>query len=264
MMEQALGWLLFLLPLAGAGAVAAVAVTKLRETHEQASLFIAGGAGGFALFAVARRFLEGRVPGELFWVLNGPVFVASVGAVVFGFLKVFDAANPKTGRPLPPLLSAMPPHKPNLFLRGFFGFFGAMGILSNMGRFSEGPAIFVVGGGLVSLVAVLAGSYFIDKLGAPHVWVLERRPDLIVWCYTHQLTVVNRKTGSRTVHWSAQLGLQTGMLVGIPASSQENAQLIAAGVVELRPGILVGYTTDTLAKFKAMTKAPVEGQAALR
>lgn len=261
MIAQALSWLLFFLPLAGAAAVAFVAMTKLRERDEQAAVFIAAGAGGFVLFALVRRFLEGTLPPTLFWVASQPVFVASVGAVVFGFMKLFETVNPRHGRPLPPMLNSATNYKPNLFLRGFFGVFGVMGILASMGRMGEGAdGILIAGGGIAALVAVLVGSYFIDKQGAPHLWVLERRPDLIVWCYTHQLTVVNRKTGSRTVHWSAQMGLQTGMLVGIPANSQLDAQTIAAGVHELKPGIMLGYSPENLAKFQLMSKAPVQGE----
>ncbi|MFT3712978.1 MAG: hypothetical protein QM817_35445 [Archangium sp.] len=257
-----MGWLLFLVPIAGAGALAFVAMTRLRERDEQAAIFISAGAGGFIVFALARRFLEGTLPPMLFWIADEPVFVASVGAVVFGFMKLFETVNPKHGRPLPAVLNSAATHKPNLFVRGFFGFFGVMGILANMGRFIDGGGggMLVAGGGIAALVAVLAGSYFIDKQGAPHLWVLQRRPDLIVWCYTHQLTVVNRKTGSRTVHWSAQMGLQTGMLVGIPASSQLDAQTIAAGVHELKPGIMLGYSPENLAKFQLMSKAPVQGE----
>lgn len=247
-----LGWVMFLLPLLGCGAVVGVAMTKVREKNEQAAVFMAAGAGGYLLFQLARQVLEGRLPPAIFGLLGHLVFAAGIGAVIFGLLKLLDESNPKLTTPLPPQLAALPPHKPNVFLRGFWGFFGAMGMLAGG---LQGEYLLFTASGLIALAAVLYGSYYVDKQGPLHLWAIQRRPDLIIWSYVHQLTVVNRRYGTRTVHWSAQLGLSTGSVIGVPADGEAHAQQLAAAVYSMRPGILVGYSADNLAKFKAMSKA---------
>ncbi|MBL8916650.1 MAG: hypothetical protein JNM17_38470 [Archangium sp.] len=247
-----LGWVMFLLPLVGCGAVVGVAMTKVREKNEQAAVFMAAGAGGYILFQLARRVLEGRLPPAIFGFLGHLVFVAGIGAVVFGLMKLQDDANPKLTQPLPPQLATLPAHKPNVFLRGFWGFFGAMGMLAGG---LQGEFLIFTAGGLLALGAVLYGSYWVDKQGPLHLWAIQRRPELIIWSYVHSLTVVNRRYGTRTVHWSAQLGLSTGSVIGIPADGEAHAQQLAAAVYAMRPGILIGYSPDNMAKFKAMASA---------
>lgn len=249
-----LGWVLFALPLLGALAVAGVAMTKVREKDEQAAFLMAGGAGAYVLFALVRQFAGGVLPADLLWLVNPFVLVVSVGLVVFGLMRLLDTQNPKRTQPLPPMLATLPPYKPNLFIRGFFGFFGAMGILSG-GLRGEGAMLLFAVMSLVALGAVLAGSYLVDQQGPPYKWVLERRPELIIWTYVHSLTVVNRRYGTRTVTWSAQLGLQSGAVVGIPAAGESAAQQLCASVSMMRPGILIGYSPENLSKFKAQAKA---------
>jgi hypothetical protein len=237
------GWL----PAVGAAAVVAVALLKVRAVSERAALAMAAGAG----LALAFRVVHFFVQHELLWVLDPLVYVGSVGAVVYGLMLLVDAANPKTARGLPATLAALKVERPNTFVRGFFGFFGLAGIFTGLG--GRDPLVLVAGA--VALVATLVGSWWVGAQGPLWRWVLERRPDQVLWAYVHQLTVHNRRAGTTSVHWSAQLGLASGARIGIPALGDSHAQQLVVSVLELRPGILVGFSPETRAKFDQLVAA---------
>lgn len=237
--------LLSLVPLLGAAAIVAVAQTKVRERSERAAMAMTLGGGVEIAFSLVHVFVRH----ELLWVVSPVAQVAAVGGVVFGLFTLLDELNPRSARALPPLLVPTTPYKPNLFQRGFFGVFGAMGLMAG-GLYSPLGLL----GGLAALAAVLYGSLWVDGQGPFHTWVLQRRPDLVLWGYVHQLRVVNRRSGSTSVHWTAQLGLSTGTVISIPATGEEQARQLVAAVLEIKPGILLGYSPENLSRFQAMSK----------
>lgn len=247
---------LHFLPLAGAAAIILLAQTQVRERSEKASLALSVGAGLEAAFLLARHFFQS----ELLWAAGPLVHVASAGAVAFGLITLVDELNPKRPGALPPLLASHQEAGPNLFLRSFLGFFGVMAVLSTGLR---GGGMVGAGVALLAIGATLAGSVWVERQGPLGRWVLERRPDLVVWSYVHSLRVVNRKTGSSTTHWSAQLGLASGALVPLPAMGEQQAQALVMAVLERCPGIVLGFSPENVAKFKATPEA-MRGLNALR
>ncbi|MDP1829376.1 MAG: hypothetical protein Q8L48_39285 [Archangium sp.] len=243
------------LPLAGAAAIILLAQTQVRERSEKASLALSIGAGLEAAFLLARYFIQS----ELLWAAGPLVQVASVGAVVFGLITLVDELNPKRPGAMPPLLAGHKEAAPNLFLRYFFGFFGLVAVLSTGLR---GGGMIGAAVSLVAIGATLAGSVWVERQGPLGRWVLERRPELVVWSYVHSLRVVNRKTGSSTTHWSAQLGLSTGALVPLPAMGEQQAQALVMAVMERCPGVVLGFSPENVAKFKSTPEA-MRGASAL-
>jgi len=240
------------IPVLGAAAVILAAQLKVRERSDRAAMLMSVGPGVYVLVMLVRQFVQS----ELLWALAPVVTVGAIGSVVYGLFVLMEALHPRHGRPLPPLLAAGgPPHKPNLFIRGFFGFFGVMAIFAGFGRMGGGSGMVGVVLGVAALLGTLYGSWWVDKQGPAHRWVLEHKPELIIWTYVHQLTVVNRRYGTRTVHWSAQLGLSTGEKVGIPASGEQGAQALVGSVLQLRPGIIAGYSPENVARFVAQVNA---------
>lgn len=239
---------LHFLPLAGAAAIILLAQTQVRERSEKASLALSVGAGLEAAFLLARHFFQS----ELLWLAGPVVHVASAGAVAFGLITLVDELNPKRPGAMPPMLASHQEAGPNLFLRYFLGFFGVMAVLSTGLR---GGGMVGAGVALLAIGATLAGSVWVERQGPLGRWVLERRPDLVVWSYVHSLRVVNRKTGSSTTHWSAQLGLASGALIPLAAMGEQQAQALVMAVMERCPGIVLGFSPENVAKFKSTPEA---------
>ena len=132
-----------------------------------------------------------------------------------------------------------------------------------MGLFASGihASLLMMATGVLALVGVLAGSVWVEKQGPLGRWVLQRRPDQVVWSYVHQLRVVNRRTGSSTTHWSAQLGLASGVLVPLPAQGELHAQQLVAAVMERCPGVALGFSPENATRFKS---APQQMRAGAR
>ena len=235
------------LPLIGAAAVAVLAQVQVRERSERASIALTVGAGLEAASLLGRQFSNG----QLLYLASPLVQVASVASVVFGLVTLVDELNPKRPTPLPAALATHKQAGPNVFLRGFFGVFGAIGMLVTGMRMSPLLAI----AGVVALAAALYGSIWVERQGPLGTWVLERRPELVAWTYVHALRVVNRQTGSSTTHHSAMLGLSNGALLQLPALGEGQAQSLSAAVYERCPGICVGFSPENAARFKSTPEA---------
>ncbi|MEW5740630.1 MAG: hypothetical protein AB1938_17005 [Myxococcota bacterium] len=249
---QLLDWL----PVLVAAGVVALAQLKVRERAQTAALFLSAGAGLEVVWSLAQRFVLRRgavASGDeldlpLSWTLGPLMHAAAVGCVVWGLVQLADALFPRGQRGLPALLRSVPEESPNKFLLGFVGFFALAGIFSSMGRAMP----VALAGGALAVVAVLVGSFFLQKHGGSvAMWVLERRPDLVVWVYVHQLKVINRQTGMTSVHWSTKLGLSNGVLVTMPGFGADQSQTFAAGVAEHCPGITVGFSPENAARFNS-------------
>jgi len=83
--------------------------------------------------------------------------------------------NPRRGGQLPPALSSMMVASPNLFLKGFLGFFGVLAVGTSLGG---APPLLLLAP-VVAIALALAGSWWIERQGGVGHWVLERRPDLV-------------------------------------------------------------------------------------
>lgn len=234
---------LALLPLLGAGAIIVLAQLRVKERSEKAALLLTAGAGLEVAYVLAAQF----VGGQWLSLLSPLVQVGSVAGVVYGLYLLLDEAHPKQASALPAALAAHQEAGPNLFIRGFVGFFGVAAMIA--GGALEWPLLLVPA--LLALAGALAGSMWVERQGPLGRWVLERRPDLVVWSYVHKLKVVNRRSGTSTLHHSAQVGLVTGAVVPLPAGSELQAQTLVRGVAERCPGISLGYTPEQASRFKS-------------
>lgn len=239
--------LLSFLPMLGAAGVIVLAQLQVKEHSEQAALALTIGGGLEAAYLLARYFLTS----EYLWAAGPLVQVGAAGAVAFGLITLVDELNPKQPSPLPATLENHQQAGPNIPLRVMFGVFGSMAVLASAMRM--GPVLSI--SGLLAIAGALVGSVWVEKQGPLGRWVLQRRPDLVVWSYVHQLRVVNRKTGSSTTHWSAQLGLASGTLVPIPALTEQHAQSLVAAVMERCPGIALGFSAENSTRFKSSPPA---------
>lgn len=233
----------FLLPLLGAAAIVVLAQTQVKERSEQAALALTLGGGLEAGYALLRHFVQH----EVLWLLSPLVHVGAVAAVCFGLLTLVDELNPKRPAPLPPALANHQGGEANVAVPVMWGIFGVLGVLGTGLRFSPATA----GASVLAIVAAVAGSVWVSRRGGLARWVLERRPDLVTWTYVYQLRVVNRKTGSSTTHWSAQVGLSSGEKVALAAPTEQGAQVLVASVMELCPGAVAGFTQEHAARFKS-------------
>lgn len=247
---------LHFLPLLGVAGVIVLAQTQVRERSEKAALGLTIGAGLEAAYLLAGYFVQS----EWLWAVAPLVQVSAAAGVAYGLITLVDELNPKLPAPLPAVLASHKQAGPNLFLRYFFGFFGLVGVLSSGLR---GGALAPLTS-LLAIGATLAGSVWVEKQGPLGRWLLERRPDLVVWSYVHQLTVVNRKTGSRTTHWSAQLGLSSGVKVALPTLGELAAQQLVGGVTERCPGVVLGFSPENAQRFAKSPEAMRAGSPSMR
>jgi len=243
-MISAILTVLNVLPVLGCGALVFFAQTQVKERSELASLAITIGAGVELVLVVLRFFPA--VP--LVWMAAPVLHVVAIGAVVRGLFALLEALNPKRTTQLPILLSNLTFPKPNVATRVMAGVFGLFALGSGFG-YGHGPLGVLVGA--IGLVGVLFGSLWVDRQGPLALWVLQRKPENVVWSYVHQLRVVNQRSGSSTTHWTARVGLSTGALVLLPAASEVHAQQLIGALFEVCPGIAVGYSAENLARFKS-------------
>lgn len=233
----------FILPLLGAAAIVVLAQTQVKERSEKAALALTLGGGVEVGFVLLRHFVQH----EALWFLGPLVHVGAVAAVCFGLLTLIDELNPKRPNPLPPALATHQGGESNIAGPVMWGIFGVLGVLGTGLRFSTAMAA----GSVLAIAGAMAGSVWVSRRGSLARWVLERRPDLVAWTYVYQLRVVNRKTGSSTTHWSAQVGLSTGEKVALPALGEQAAQVLVASVMELCPGAVAGFSAENAARFKS-------------
>lgn len=231
-----------LVPMLVALGVVAFAQLRVKPRSSTAALGMTMGGGVKVAYLLATRFVP--VP---FLGMLGPVFhVVSVGGVVFGLLRFADELNPRREGQLPPTLASMMVASPNLPLRGVLGFFGVAAVGTSL----VGTPPLLLLASVVAIGLVLAGSWWIERQGGRGHWVLERRPDLVVWAYPHRLQIRNATGATTSVRWSAHMGLATGVVVKLPAESEQAAQALVASVAQHCPGITLGHSPEHLAHFK--------------
>lgn len=240
--------LLQLLPLLGAAGVIVVAQLQVKEHSEQAALALTVSGGLEAATVLARKFIASE------WLtLAAPLLqFGAVAGVAFGLITLMATLHPRKPTPLPAALANHQETKPNIPLKVALGIVGLLGLLN--GSMQYGRPLLAISGGL-ALVGTLAGAVWVERQGPLGRWVLERRPDQVVWSYVHQLHVVNRRTRSSVTHWSAQLGLASGAVVPLPATTEEQAKTLVAGVLERCPGITLGFTPENATRFKSSPAA---------
>jgi hypothetical protein len=235
--------ILEVLPILGAIGVMVLAQTQVRERSERAALPLMIGAGLEVAYALAHHFMNN----EVLFLAGGFVHVGAVGGVVYGLMVLVDDLHPKVPSPLPPIVANLN-KSVNVVPRVMLGGFGCLAIFGT-GAARMQPAYAVIGA--LMIAASMVGSIWVERQGPLGNWALERRPDLVVWAYVYQLRVINRQTGSTSVHWSARMGLATGLVVNMPATGEHHAQSLVAAIAQRCPGIALGYSADLLNRFKA-------------
>lgn len=250
-----IGTILSFLPLLGAAAIMVLAQTQIKERSEQAALALTIGAGLEVAYLLGRQFYGG----ELLWFAAPLVHVGAAGGVAYGLITLIEAVNPRRPAPLPAALATLKDPEVSIALRVIFGVFALMGVFAT-GRYN----LLGSAAALVAIAGALAGTVWVERQGPLARWILERRPELVVWSYVHQLKVVNRQTGSTTVHWSAQLGLASGARIPLPALGEQHAQTLVAGVMERCPGVVLGFSPENAARFKASPEAMRGGAPSIR
>lgn len=244
------------LPLLGAAGIVLLAQTQIRERSERAALAMSVGGGLEVAHLLAGYFFHG----DALWMIGPLLRVASVGGVVYGLIIFADELNPKRPQPLPASL-AQKAGVPSIAQPVILGVVAALGVLGTSRGF--GSPLFILTA-LVAIAGAVAGAVWVDRQGPLAQWILERRPELVAWSYVHQLKVINRQTGSSSVHWSAYLGLSTGAKIVMSAHSEQHAQGLVAGVMERCPGVVLGFTDQNAARFKSSPESMRAGSPTLR
>ena len=234
---------LTVLPVLGAIGVIVLAQTQVRERSEKAALPLSVGAGVEVAYAAIHLFTDR----EIMWLAGGLVHTFAVAAVAYGLVLLADELNPKQPGQLPAVIANLK-NDVNAVPRVMLGAFGCMGIFASEHARMQPPYAIV---GALCVGAALWGSLWVERQGPLGKWALERRPDLVVWSYVYQLRVVNRQTGSTSVHWSARVGLATGLVVNIPADGEQHAQSVVAAIAQRCPGIALGFSAEFDSRFKS-------------
>jgi hypothetical protein len=223
----------------------AVGQLFVRERSNDAAIrfFI---AGGLVLVGPAAHFLP---LGPLMMV--HPLLIAgAAGCAVWGLFLLADELHPKAqGQRLPPGVEALRASGPGSGLgpRIVYAVFAVLAIVA-YGRFMDSGAI---AASVLAVAGVILGGHFLNQRGSWAVWVLDRHPEWVVWVYPSQLTVINRRYGTRTVYWRAIIGLSNGLELVLPAGSDLGAGQLAAEVASVCPGAAVGHSQELAARFRA-------------
>lgn len=244
-----MSWLPAILIGLGGASLIAVAQTLVREKSADAAqkLSIAGG------LVVAGPVLRLVPVGQL--VMAGPLIsVAALGLAVWALFILVDEVNPRQqGVRLPPSIEALRGSGPGSGIgpRILYAVFAVMAVVASA-RYSETGG--VAASALAVVIAILGG-HLLNQRGSPAVWVLDRHPEWVVWVYPSQLTVINRRYGTRSVYWRAIVGLGNGERLMLPAGSDRGAGQLAAEVAAVCPKASVGHTGELEAKFRMSPEA---------
>lgn len=226
----------------------------IREKYPVPSYFISGGGGLQLLLLVWRWTGFERLP------IPHVVFITlSLGAILYGILQILDLRFPTRGYLPQALTRNRTVDKSDLFLPGFIGFFavgyGVLGVVGGMhaygGRWDRLASS-------AAIVALLVGWVWFKRRYIALHWVLQRRPEAVVWTFV-QSTRVTRNGVYQGTYWSAQVGLDSGQLLGL-STTQADAEQIAAEVAHVCPHAAIGYSPDLVAQFnkdpKSVRRAP--------
>jgi hypothetical protein len=243
----------YLVTLAGAALIlVAQRFVAERSSGAAARLSIAGGL--VAGYEFAQRFASF----EGLFSLSPLVWIGAAGTAAWGLLILVDELNPVRAATLPPALSGRRnvsqgvPVGPRLLV-GFL----ALGAIAMSIRAAP-PFLLMAAAGAV--VTTIAGSLWLARRGNPGIWVIERRPELVVWIYPSKTTVVRRGFGTLGVYWSAMVGLSTGTRASVPAGGESAAASLVTDIAQVCPRATVGYSGELDAKFRmspdALRRAP--------
>lgn len=191
---------------------------------------------------------------------------AAVAGIAWGVMVLLDEANPPKVT-LPPALQNVKAGGANKFALGFWFVLGVLFVFGSSRTYGESSgALETMGvsyqvsrwltplGFVAALALVQFAGWWLQKNEGLAKWLLTRRPQDVLWSYTHQLTV--KRNGVVTgVHWSAQVSSASGYRVGLPASGQEHAQSLVVAVAQHCPGVLLGFSPENAAAYLAKRKA---------
>ena len=241
----------------GAGALVAVSQLFVRERSADAANRLAVAGGLVALQAVTRFVHLGPLGAA------GPLLsVGAVGCAVWALFILGDTLHPKLeGQKLPHSVAALRNNGEGSGIGGriVFAVFAVIAVLA-AGGFYDGAGPGKAAGALAVVIAILGG-HLLHQRGSWAAWVLERRPEWVVWIYPSKLTVISQRYGTRTVYWRAILGTQSGLRLMLPSSSEQGAAQLAAEVATLCPGASLGHTPELEGRFASNPESMRRGSA---
>lgn len=234
-------------------AIVALPLVHLRERHPKASYLIAAG-GGLRVLGVIWRWLG--IEGVHF--PHGMSAIAA-GLIFAGIVLLLDARFPSRGYLPSTLTKNRTVDRSDLILPGFVAFFVVGGIFLSVATGSATGSAYAfsrVFDGLVVLALLAGWVYFRRTYLALH-WVLQRRPEAVVWVYVQQTRVMRNGYLVNTV-WSAVTALESGELLTL-TTSQAEAEMIVAEIAHVCPGVALGFTDQNRAQFNKDPKSLRQG-----
>lgn len=228
------------LNLVAMAAIIAVAATRLRERYPIPSYLIAGG-GGVRLLGLLLRMLGVRLPHST--MLETTI---CFGLVLAGLVLVLDQRFPTRGY-LPATLTKHRSYdRSEMFLPivvalvgigGFFSTASRMGAQSNPWMIPE----------IVALLLMIGGWIYFRRTYFPLHWVLQRRPEAVVWVFVQQ-TRVTRNGVYQGTHWTTQVALDSGQILAI-GGPQSDCEMMAAEIAHVCPQAALGFSEENRRKF---------------
>ncbi|MFO0762869.1 MAG: hypothetical protein U0359_40905 [Byssovorax sp.] len=202
---------------------------------------IAGGLGIGALHLVAAVASLNLLPGVV-------LTTATACATIAGLTLLVDQAYPVKNPGAASLGKLAVPPQGLLFFPGFIGFFAtAFLLLAIFGPPDENPFSTKIAD-LICLDIVLVGWALLLRRHNPFLWILERRPEGVVWTFIKQTRVISRGAGSWTV-WASNIGTDGGQILTQPTGSQGESEHLCVSVAQMCPGVQQGYTEQVRASF---------------
>lgn len=243
--------------LLGAAALVAVSQLFVRERSADAANRLAVAGGLVAVTGLTRWIPLGPLGGA------GPLLtVGAAGCAVWALFLLGDALHPKLeGQKLPHAVAALRNNGEGSSIGGriFFAVFAVIACVA-AGGYYEGAGATKAACALGVVIAILGG-HLLHQRGSWAAWVLERRPEWVVWIYPSKLTVVSQRYGTRTVYWRAIVGVQNGLRLMLPASTEQGAAQLAAEVATLCPGASLGHTPELEGRFATSPESMRRGGA---
>ena len=227
------------LSFAAMAAIIAVAMLQLRERFPTPAYLIAGGAGLKLLSLVLRMFV--RPP-------TSSMFETTVcyALVLAGLILILDQRFPTRGY-LPATLTKHRSYdRSEMILPILVALFGVGGILSSGARFGGATNPRTVTE-ILALVLSIGGWIYFRRTYFPLHWVLQRRPEAVVWVFVQQ-TRVTRNGVYQGTHWTTQVALENGELLAI-GGVQSDCEMMAAEIAHVCPQAALGYSDENRGRF---------------
>lgn len=228
------------LNLAAMAAIIAVAILQLRERYPIPSYLIAGG-GGAKLLTLALRMLNVPMPiSSLFET------ALCYGLVIAGIVLILDQRFPTRGY-LPATLTKHRSYDRSEMIFPIIVALGGLGgILTSSARFGSRNSLWMVTE-VLALVVLIGGWIYFRRTYFPLHWVLQRRPEAVVWVFVQQ-TRVTRNGVYQGTHWTTQVALDSGEMLAI-GGVQSECEMMAAEIAHVCPHAALGFSDENRGRF---------------